>query len=77
MKCSVLNIALWGGVGAGSPQALSEIQHYRRFQEEWPVGVWIRGDLMDPLFYIPTVQQELLVGLNCPEGNDEEGHLGA
>jgi len=32
---------------------------------------------MGSLLYIPTVQQELLVGLNCPEGNDEEGHLDA
>jgi hypothetical protein len=52
---------------------LSEIQ----YQEEWPVGVWIRGDMMDSLFYIPTVHKELLIGLKCPKKSDEESHLDA
>jgi hypothetical protein len=77
MKFSVFNLALGGGVGAGSPHALSEIQYYRQYQEEVPVGVWKRGDMMDSLCYFPTVHKELLVGLKCPEESDEEGHLDA
>jgi len=41
MKFSVLNLAL--GVGwRQEAQKLSEVQYNRQYQEEWPVGVWIR-----------------------------------
>ena len=35
-----------------------------------------KGALVDSLFYIPSVYQEFLVGLNCPVGNDDD-HLDA
>jgi hypothetical protein len=76
MKFSVLNLALWGWVGGRKATSFFRNSIQQTVPGRVACHCLDKGDLLDSLFYIPSVYQEFLVGLNCPEGNDDD-HLDA